>query len=190
VTGQLKKFIPRLAGKLAVAFVVKKLSYEGSTWGGQTSELAGAAWSWKQYAAAVGVAMYGGKLLGRFVNATEFAEGAWDLILTKAIWTDGIARSQFAVEQFGDGMVQVAPGTGQSWINQGGQYVNLQGGTLVDASSLDGGTLVEASSLDGGTLVEASGMDGADVVYPGEVVPVSGEQSYSQAYSSQGVYGN
>lgn len=183
ITSQIKKFFPRFIGKLAVAYGVKRFS-GGSSWGGGTSELAGGAWGWQQYATAVIIAMWGPKLLGRFVPAGEFSEGAWDLILTKAIWTEGIARSDWAKEQFGvTGDVQYNQATGQMMIDQGGKYVNMQGGQLVQAGPLDGfGALEDGPSLSGGTLVQAGPLDGP--YYDQGLGAVA-----SSPYSSEAVYG-
>ena len=87
-------------------------------------------------------------MFGKFVNASEFKRGAWDLILTKLIWTEGISRSDWAKKQFGntEGAIGWDRNTGQSYINQGGSMNAMQG--IVGASALDG--IVESSPLDGG----------------------------------------
>lgn len=177
--------MPRFVGKLAVAYLTKRVG-NGSSWGGSASDLAGQPWSWKQYGVAVLVAMYGGKLLGRFVNAKEFTEGAWDLILTKALWTEGISRSEWAVEQFGaEGDVRYNKQTGQMLIEQGGKYVNMQGGQLVEAGPLDGfGALEDGPQLDGGTLVEAGPLDGEYYDPVGVATPIG-----NNPYNSSAVYG-
>lgn len=163
----IKGFLPRFAGKLAVAYAVKRVGNGGSSFGGGESELAGGAWNWKQYGAAILIAMYGGKLLGKFVGSPkEFSEGAWDLILQKAVWTEGFSRSEWAKEQFGSqGDVRYDQGTGAMLIEQGGKWVNMQG-------------------YHGGTLVEAGPLDGAYY----DPTPIAGPVGRSP-YNSQGVYG-
>lgn len=189
VASIVKSFMPRFAGKLAVAYAVKRIGNGGSSFGGATSELAGGAWNWKQYAGACLVAMYGGKLLGKLVGSpSQFAEGAWDLILQKAVWTEGISRSEWAVEQFGaDGDVRYDKGSGAMLIEQGGKWVNMQGyggGQLVEAGPLDGFGALEDGPMLGGTLVEAGPLDGAYY----DTSPMTGPVA-SSPYSSQGVYG-
>lgn len=156
---EFSQFIPRLAGKLAVMWVVQRYGGAGQLLGGGQvqSQAAGGSWSAGQYILAYLTAVYGSKLLGKVVNAAGFREGAMDLILTKFVWTEGIARSDWARQQFGAPQVAYSPDTGQSWIQQGGQWSAMQG--LVEADALDG--LVEADALDGtggsayGHLVDA-----------------------------------
>lgn len=150
IAGEVRKFFPSLAGKLAVAWAVRRWGGDGSIMGDmRLSPTAGESWSMGQYLVAGIVAQYGGKLFGRFLNAAEFRRGAWDLILTKLIWTEGISRSDWAKQQFGTAESAIAydPTVGQSYINQGGSYNAMQG--LVGKSALDG--LVESSPLDGPT---------------------------------------
>lgn len=150
IASEVKSFMPRLAGKLAVAWAVRRWGGPGSIFGDmRASPTAGESWSMGQYLVAGLVAQYGPKLLGKFVNPTEFRRGAWDLILTKLIWTEGISRSPWAQQQFGttDSAIAFDPGVGQMYLNQGGQWSAMQG--LVESSALDG--LVEASPMDGTT---------------------------------------
>jgi hypothetical protein len=145
----LKRFIPRLLGKLAVAWAVKRWGNKGAIFSDQvyTSETYGNSWSMEQYLVAWAVATWVPKVFGRFLNASEFRTGAWDLILTKAIWTEGIARSDWAVQQFGaTGDVQYDPTSGQMMIESRGQLMPMQG-PIVKQSPLDG--LVGSSPLDG-----------------------------------------
>lgn len=155
---EFSSFLPRLAGKLAVAWVVRRYGSSGQLFGGaqMNSQTAGGSWTLGQYVLAYVTAVYGSKLFGKVLNASAFREGAMDLILTKFVWTEGIARSDWARAQFGAPQVAYSPGTGQSWIQQGGQWSAMQG--LVEADALDG--LVEADALDGeygayGHLVDA-----------------------------------
>lgn len=145
-------FLPRLAGKLVVAWVVRRYGTSGSLFGGAptTSQTAGTSWTLGQYLLAYLAAVYGSKLFGRVLDSGKFREGAMDLILTKFVWTEGIARSDWARQQFGAPQVRWSPQTGQSWLAQGGQWSAMQGGmgdALVEQSPLDG--LVEATPLDG-----------------------------------------
>lgn len=184
-----KRFLPRFAGKLAVAYAVKRIGNGGSSFGGGTSELAGGAWNWQQYMGAIVVAMFGGKLLGKLVGSEkEFSEAAWDLITTKFVWTEGFSRSPWAVEQFGaDGDVRYNENSGTMQIEQGGRWVQMQGlggGTLVEAGPLDGFGALEDGPMLGGTLVEAGPLDGAYY----DPTPVAGPVGRSP-YNSQGVYG-
>lgn len=149
--GQLQGFIPRLAGKLAVAWAVQRFGGQGQAGllggaAGYSSPTAGGSWTSTQYVVAVIAATIGSKLVGRFLNAAEFRRGAMDLILTKLVWTEGISRSSWAQSTFGN----VAEGTitrdaqGQAWIRSAGRWQAMQG--VVHASPLDG--LVQASPLD------------------------------------------
>lgn len=152
LTREFSDFLPRLAGKLTVAYVVQRYGSMGQLFGGSPvqSQTAGTSWTFGQYVLAYLVAVYGSKLFGRVLNGAKFREGAMDLIMTKFIWTEGIARSDWARAQFGAPQVAYSPRTGQTWIAQGGQYSAMQGAMgdgLVTASPLDG--LVEASPLDG-----------------------------------------
>ncbi len=144
---EFSQFIPRLAGKLAVMWVVQRYGGAGQLLGGGQvqSQAAGGSWTAGQYILAYLTAIYGAKLLGKVVNPTGFREGAMDMILTKFVWTEGIARSDWARAQFGAPQVAYDPSSGQSWLAQGGQWSAMQG--LVEADALDG--LVEADALDG-----------------------------------------
>lgn len=155
ILGSVKSWIPAMVGKLAVTWVVQRMGGMGV--GGSLTSFtqtppsvtAGGQWSMYQYLAAGVVAQYGGKLLGKYVNAAEFKRGAWDMILTKLVWTEGIGRSEWAVKQFGaDGDVSYDPGSGSMLMEQGGRLNYMQGSQLVEQSSLDG--LRMANDLDGG----------------------------------------
>jgi len=116
--------------------------------GGQMQSFtAGSSWTAAQYAIAYGGLLLGTKLFGRMVDPTKFRQGGMHLIFAKLAYTEVIARSPWAAQQFGRVPARVAysPRSGQTWLSQGGQYSAMQG--LVDASPLDG--LVDASPLDG-----------------------------------------
>lgn len=147
MTNEMRTGLGRLIGKLATAWAVRRWSQQpGGLFGtAYTSPTAGEGWSMPQYVIAGIVAMWGPTLLRRFVSPTEFRRGAVDLILEKFVWTEGIARNQWAVNAFGTGDVGYDASTGQSYVQQGNRWSAMQG--LVQASPLDG--LVEASALDG-----------------------------------------
>lgn len=151
VFAEMKNALPRLAGTLATAWAVTQFGKRGGLFSqSHTSPMMGESWGWGQYAVAGAVAMWGPKLLGKFVNAKEFQRGAVDLIIQKLVWTEGIARSDWAVQQFGND-IGLDRSTGQMYVDQGGgDYSAMQGYRgLVESSPLDG--LVGASPLDGQT---------------------------------------
>ena len=113
-----------------------------------TSPTAGEGWSLPQYAIAAATAWFGPKLLGRFVSGAEFRRGVVDLMVEKFVWTEVIARNQWAVGQFGAGDVGYNQNTGQSYVQQGNRWNAMQG--LVQQTPLDG--LVEQTPLDGQNL--------------------------------------
>lgn len=144
---EIKGAFPRLVGKLAVAAAVNAAAkyLPGSTSMGGPSSLAGEPWGWQQYAAAAVTAIFAPKLLGKFVNATEFRRGAIDLIMTKLVWTNVISRVPMAQQWFGAIGDQVYDSDGQGWIEDNGQMHALQG--LVTSGPLDG--LVTSGPMDG-----------------------------------------
>lgn len=147
-------FLPRLAGKLVVAWVIRRYGAQGQLFGGavRNSPMAGGSWTLGQYVLAYLAAHFGAKVFGRVLDGTKFREGAMDLIMTKFVWTEGFSRSTWAQQQFGAPQVAYSPGSGQSWVAQGGQWSAMQGTGMGDA-------LVSESPLDG--LVESSPLDGA-----------------------------
>lgn len=182
VTNELKSGIPRMIGKLATAWAVMRVSNSPMMSGGhsglfgtpQASVMMGQSWGWQQYAIAMAVAAWAPKFIGKWVNPTEFRRGATDLILEKLIWTEGIARSPWAVKAFGanPGMVAVGPGN-QAYWGSGGQWNAMQG-------------LVASSPLDG--LVDASPMDGPESYNYGHLLPASATaaERKSGAYTGSG----
>lgn len=147
IMSEVNSGVPRLLGKLAAAWAVRRYSNQAGGMFGQahTSPTAGEGWSLPQYAIAAAVAMWGPKLFGRFIPSTDFRRGVVDLILEKFVWTEGIARSPWAVAQFGTGDVGYNAATGQSYVQQGSRWNAMQG--LVEQTPLDG--LVEQTPLDG-----------------------------------------
>lgn len=145
ITAEIKAGLPRLAGKLAVAAAIKYV--KASNVMGGPSSIAGEPWGWQQYAVAAGVAMFAPKLLGRFINPTEFRRGAIDLMLTKALWTGVISKSAKAQELFGeiaDG-TQIYDSDGQGYLYDNGRAHAMQG--LVTSGPMDG--LVTGGPMDG-----------------------------------------
>ncbi len=179
---EMRNAIPRLAGTLATAWAVRQFGKPGGLFGqSHTSPMMGESWGWGQYAVAGAVAMWGPKLLGKFVNAKEFQRGAVDLIIQKLVWTEGIARSDWAVRQFGND-IGLDHSTGQLYVDQGGgNYSAMQG------HGYEG--LVEASPLDG--LVEASPLDGPTSGY-GHLLPagVSAQTAQTGRYTGSGYTSN
>lgn len=170
----LRGFVPRLAGKLAVSWAVRRWAANASMFGGPyQSPTFGGSWSLGQYALALLVAKVGSRFVGRFLNAREFEQGAMDLILSKAVWTEGFARSQWMQQAFGqtDGEIR-QDSSGQTWISQGGRWTALQG---------YGDTLVQAGPMDG--LVERTPLDGEGASY-GHLLP----EGVSEATQRVGLY--
>lgn len=150
--GEVSKWLPAFAGKLFVAFAVRRIG----TLGGQQllgggpviSPTAGTSWGFGQYIVAGLATHFGSKLFKRVLDPAGFRRGGYDLILTKLVWTEGIARSPWAAEAFGNYGPSYNQRTGQTWLSTGGGRSVAMQGELVEASPLDG-ELVEASPLDG-----------------------------------------
>ncbi len=142
-----KSAAPRLVGQIAVAAAIKAVERFGGKPGGNFSTSYGEPLNWKQYLAGAAVALFGHKLLGKFVSPQAFQIGAVDYLVGKAFWTEGVARSPMAVKFLGnapDGASYYDP-DGQGWMSNGSQFYAMQG--LVDAGPMDG--LVDAGPLDG-----------------------------------------
>lgn len=147
IMGAIKSAAPRMVGQLAVAAAVKFAErFGGKSSGGNMSTAYGEPLSWMQYAAGAAIALFAGKVVGRFVNAQQFQVGAIDYLLGKLVWTEGIARSSVATRFLGspDGSTYYDP-DGQGWMSDGQQFNAMQG--LVDAGPMDG--LYEAGPMDG-----------------------------------------
>lgn len=136
-----------------------------------TSPTAGQSWTLGQYVLAAVALNIGAKLFGRFWSETDFRQGGWHMIFMKLVWTEGIARSDWAREQFG-AKISYDPSNGSTWLTQGGQQVSMQGTEdtrIVEASPLDGGEdigerLRVASPLDGYGTGQRSRSSGGDAV--------------------------
>jgi hypothetical protein len=149
IATEIKLALPRLIGKVVCAWAVKQFGgmnsgpdYE------RRSPMLGESWNGRGYMIAAGVAIIAPPLLRRIIGGhTQFRQGVIDLIVEKAVWTEGFARSEWMQGAFGNyGQVAYDPGTGQSYVDQGNdQWSAMQG--LVDQSALDG--LTERSVLDG-----------------------------------------
>jgi hypothetical protein len=165
--GEFKAALPRLAGTLvtsaAVRFVAQK--FPGTAYG-SASPTGGEPWSPISYAVGLGVAMFAPKLLGKFVNATEFRRGAVDLLLRKAVYTGIIARSETAQQWLGASEGdQIYDPSGQGYIYDDGSYQAMQG--LVDTRELPMGTLVDTQVLPMGTYIPRTKQDEINAAYAG-----------------------
>lgn len=93
--------------------------------------------------------------------ATDVWQGSVDLVISKLMYTEVLARwpwAQWALGAMPGNVVQDPAGT--YWLNRGGTYQSMMGyegsggdmyGQLVSADPLDGyGQLVSADPLDGG----------------------------------------
>lgn len=151
------QWMPFFAGKLWVAFCVRKFGSQGQLLGGSPmfSPTAGQSLGITQYLVAGIATFVGSKLAGtsKLLSATEFQRGCFDFIFTKLLWTEGIARSEVAQGYFG-ATPSYQPRTGQTWLTRGNRSVAMQGfgDELVQRSPLDGALgdeLVHRSPLDG-----------------------------------------
>lgn len=197
---------PKFLGKLFVAYAVRRWGGQGSVWpaaGQLNSPLAGRSWTLGNYIVGyLALRVFAGFLSkgGRSAFGAAFFRGGFDLLLTKAVWTEGFSRSTWLQEQFGqaghyaplgqaDGAVTYDQ-SGQGWMMMDGQWQALQGmGQLVTAGPLDGGMgqLVTAGPLDGygfGQLVTAGPLDD----YMGHQMPHStpAPQAVHAAYQQTG----
>jgi len=179
IMSEVNRFLPRLLGKLFVAFLVKR-------WGGQGSLMSptamqsptlGGSWTMGQYVLAAVGAHLGAKVFGRFINAEQFKQGAYDLILTKLVWTEGLSRSPWLQATFGaaEGEVKYNEQTGQMEIFQGGRWQMMQG-----YDDMSGSDLVTASPLDG-ELVAASPLDGSASYGYGHLLPANADAATVRA---------
>lgn len=164
----------RLLGKAIAAYAVGQ-------WGdkptanpsGGNSPTTGMKWSWKNYFIAVLAGYVGGELVGRTFRAVDgqkVYDGAVDLAMTKAFWSEIVHRIPGGAKYLGHRpmgqMPAAAPGKiytdndGNRWISQNGQWVAMMGhergggpmGQLEAATALDGddyGDLETATALDG-----------------------------------------
>lgn len=100
-------FLPRLAGKFAVAYAVRQF---GGKWGegvmGQkvTSPYAGEGWSLWNYLIAGLVGYFGGQIMERWRPGWGelFTTSVYDDILQRMVWTEVIGRSKTATEYLGN----------------------------------------------------------------------------------------
>jgi hypothetical protein len=145
-----------------------------------TSPQLGTSWTLWQYGASIVALNLASSFVGRFVNAAEFRRGGMDLVLTKLVWTEGIARMPRLQQAFGsDGQIQI-DAQGQAWIQQGGRWTAMQGYQGY------GDSLVQSSALDG--VVERSALDGDTDYSYGHLLPAgtSVEQATQAAYTGSG----
>jgi hypothetical protein len=151
IKGMLMGGVQRLSGTIVVAAAAKFAErWGGKSSGGGFSAMYGEPWTWQQYAAGLAAALFGGKLLGKFVNPVAFQTGAIDFLLGKALFTEGIARMPELQKYLGEAQENSTyyDPNGQGYMAQDGQYVAMQG--LVESNQYDGlGTLVQSNALDG-----------------------------------------
>lgn len=142
--------MPYFLGKLTVSYAIRRWSGRGQLLGGAPvkSYTAGSSLTAGQYLVGLVALHLAAGVFSRmsFINRGDFLKGGYFFLFTKLVWTEGFARNDWARQAFGN--VRYSPDTGQTWVQQGNQYVAMQG-ELVEASPLDG-ELVEASALDGG----------------------------------------
>lgn len=173
-TAPLDGILARLAGKVVVAFAVRR-------WGDKetspTSDTTGKAWTFKNYAIALLASYLGGELVARFAgvkNGENFYAGGVDMTATKLMWSELIHRWPTAAKALGRGdrrgymgqMDALAAqategdilddGSGNRWLMQGGKWVAMMGGEsemgqIKEADYL--GDVVEATPM--GQVVEA-----------------------------------
>ena len=166
IATELKSALPRLIGKVVCAWAVKQFGgvNEGPDFE-RRSPMLGESWNGRGYMIAAGVAIVAPVILKKIVGSgSQFRQGIVDLILEKAVWTEGFARSEWMQGAFGNyGQVAYDMQYGQAYVDQGNnQWSAMQG--LVDQSQLDG--IVEKSALDGpesysyGNLMPAGGRAG------------------------------
>lgn len=186
IVSHLAMWAPKMFGKLATAWVVQRIGQGGRLFGGSpyASATAGQSWGLPQYAAAFAIAYIAPRFLPKVIDRNKFQEGAFDLIFTKLIWTEGISRSGFLQNQFGTAEGAVRSSGGVTEIYSGGQWQMMQG--LVEKSPLDG--LVEASPMDGysggyGHLLPASAT--AAEINHGKYQGSGYVNPYASAYSYQ-----
>lgn len=147
------RFVPRIGAKFAVAYVVRQW---GGKWGegimGQkaTSPFAGEGWSLWNYALAGLVAYFGGRVISRYNKewGRAWADSIWDDMVTRLIWTEGLARSKTAQDYFGQDMIgwDDDPYGNRFAVIDGTQYQPAMLG-IERASPIDG--LVAAGPMDG-----------------------------------------
>jgi hypothetical protein len=142
IVADIKSAVPRIAGKLAAIALVKRFGGPSGAIMGPTvtTPSRGESWTLQQYAIAIATGLFAPKIVGKFVNGSEFRKGIVDLIVEKVLWSEVIARSPTAMQWLGaEGDVQYDPSTGQMYVQQGGQYVAMQGyGDLVPQTQYGG----------------------------------------------------
>lgn len=177
IANELKSALPRLIGKVVCAWAVKQFGgVNGEPDYTRRSPMLGESWNGRGYLIAAGVAIVAPALLKRIVGSgSQFRQGVVDLILEKAVWTEGFARSAWMQGAFGNyGQVAYDTGTGQAYVDQGNdQWGAMQG--LVDKSALDG-------------IVEKSALDGANSYSYGNMMPAGGGAGDSYSRNAHAAY--
>lgn len=137
-----RRAVPTLAGKLMVAWAVRRW---GDAETAPYSPTAGSAWTFKNYLIGALTAGIAGEAIGRFwrkPTGQKVYEGGMDLLMTKLLWTEGVARSPMMQTAFGqtDSNSQIRQlsaqategdilddGKGNRWLMQNGQWVAMMG---------------------------------------------------------------
>ena len=190
--GPMEGMLARLAGKVVVAFAVRRW---GDKEGSPSSATTGKAWNFKNYFIAILASYLGGELTARFAgvrNGEHFYQGGIDLTATKLMWSELIHRWPTAAKALGRGdsramgrghmgqMDALAAqategdilddGSGNRWLMQGGKWVAMMGpddgmGQIVEADYL-GSDLVDATPMGGVVSADYLGH-----LQPGDVPP-------------------
>lgn len=135
----------RMGGKLVAAWAVQRFGDPPEANPGGPSPTQGDRWTLKNMAIAWLAGLIGSQIAVRVVGreqAQRVYDGALDLALTKALWTEVVGRVPYGRAMFGqtNGQPMLAQpaagapdgdilddGSGNRWIAQGGKWVAMQG---------------------------------------------------------------
>lgn len=137
----------RLVGKVAGAWAVRMLgNTETNQISGGASPTTGLRWSFWNHVVCIGAGILAGGLLGKMRPGAgqKVFEGALDLAVQKAFWSEVVHRTEVGPKYLGspdEGDVREA--NGRTAIYQGGRWVTMMG--LSRETALDG--LVEAGPM-------------------------------------------
>lgn len=137
----------RLLGKIAGAWAVRMLgSAETDQISGGTSPTTGQRWSFWNHVVCIGAGILAGGVLGRFRPgaAQQLFEGALDLSIQKAFWSEVVHRTTAGPKYLGqDDEGDVREGPGGTQVFENGRWTSMMG--LRERTALDG--LVEVGSM-------------------------------------------
>lgn len=186
---------------LVIGFAVKRAStWTGDAWGtgmfGQaaTSPYAGQGWSFRLYAAAGLALMLGARMVRGWRGeeaAREFSHAGWTQLARRFMYTEVIARNQWAQDTFGQVAQVVDTSDGTRWIEtpEGGWYA-MQG-RLVPETAMGSRLVPETAMGRYHGLRPARPVDRLDNVgnqatFPGRDmgVPAGDEDVYRRAWSA------